>query len=401
MTRHDRPLLGRRTVGGLALGGRLALAERTSLLVVGPTQAGKTSSLVVPALLRWRGPAVVTSVKGDVLAATRRWRGALGVVQVLEPGDDRGLTWDPLEGVSTMRDALRAARDLTSPSPGRGDTEFWNALAAKLVAALMLGATRTSRSIFDVAAVVERRDFEPWLGRAGDGDDVIRAFLSHEAKTLDGVLTTAETMLVPWRFPQPLAAVRSVVRGPHTLYLCAPRGELRHYEALFRGALRAVLEEQQRLVEAGAARRLLLVLDEAATVAPLDDLDQLAATLSGLDVTLVTVVQDFAQLAARWGARAATIVNNHGARMVLAGLADPMVKNFLPELVATGDEVVPLRRRPPGTAQVVAGQRAVASVRLVPWWSDRRLRARGERAGSVRCPDDRVASPGRGDDPGH
>ncbi|OYV27740.1 MAG: hypothetical protein B7Z82_04505, partial [Halothiobacillus sp. 20-54-6] len=34
------------------------------------------------------------------------------------------------------------------------------------------------------------------------------------------------------------------------------------------------------------------VLDEAATVASLDELDQLAATVSGLDVTLVTVVQD-------------------------------------------------------------------------------------------------------------
>ena len=68
-----------------------------------------------------------------------------------------------------------------------------------------------------------------------------------------------------------------------------------------------------------------MVLDEAATVASLDELDQLAATVSGLGVTLVTVVQDFAQLVARWGPRAATIVNNHTTRVVLAGLADPSV----------------------------------------------------------------------------
>src|ERR1035438_10846877 len=123
-------------------------------------------------------------------------------------------------------------------------------------------------------------------------------------------------MLFPWRFRQPLANVRSVVAGANTLYLCSPRGEHQHYESLFRGALRMVLEEQHRLVDEGRQRRLLLVLDEAATVAPLDELDQLAATVSGLDVTLVTVVQDFSQLKARWGARAATIVNRSEERRV-------------------------------------------------------------------------------------
>jgi type IV secretory pathway TraG/TraD family ATPase VirD4 len=213
-------------------------------------------------------------------------------------------------------------------------------------------------------------------------DAVVRRFLAHDPKTLDGVLTTAETMLMPWRFPQPLAQVRRVLEGANTLYLCSPRGEQRHYEPLFRGALRMVLEEQQRRVEAGSSRRVLVVLDEAASVASLDELDELAATVRGLNVTLVTVVQDFAQLVARWGPRAATIVNNHTTRVVLAGLADPTVGKYLPELVETKPEVrhVPLRLRPRGTAVVVAGGRRVFAVRLRPWWRDRRLRNRGTRA---------------------
>jgi hypothetical protein len=143
-----------------------------------------------------------------------------------------------------------------------------------------------------------------------------------------------------------------------------------------------VLEEQQRQVEAGSSRRVLVVLDEAASVASLDELDELAATVRGLNVTLVTVVQDFAQLAARWGPRAATIVNNHATRVVLAGLADPTVAKYLPELVETKPDVahVPLRLRPRGTAVVVAGGQRVFAVRLRPWWRDRRLRSRGSRA---------------------
>lgn len=351
-------------------------------MIVGPTQVGKTSSLVIPSLLRWTGSIVVTSVKNDVVAATSAWRRAVGDVQILEPGRDDGLTWNPMEGVTTMRHALRVARDLTQGASERGDTEFWNSLATKLVASLLSVATEQSRDVFDVAAVVESRDFAPWLtGRSRGASEVLHNFLQHDPKTLDGVLTTAETMLMPWRFRQPLARVRSVLEGSNTLYLCSPRGEQSHYEPLFRGALRMVLDEQQRLVDQGTQRRLLLLLDEAATVASLDELDQLAATVSGLDVTLVTVVQDFAQLTGRWGSSAPTIVNNHTTRVVLGGLADPSAANFLPELFESKEGRVPvaLRLRPFGTATVVAGRQRAFAVHLTPWWRDRHLRARGVR----------------------
>ena len=378
---NDRPILGRRYWNGLSGGPYITIGPRSSLLVVGPTQAGKTSSIVVPALLRWRGAVIVTSVKSDVVEMTAKWRRSLGDVQVLEPGRDGGLTWDPLEGVSTLRHATRVARDLTLESD-RGDGAFWNALATKLVASLLFLANERGATIFDVAQVVERHDLGSWLGtRPSVASDVVRSFLDYDPKTLDGVLTTADTMLMPWRFAQPLAAVRHVVEGANTLYLCSSRGEQRHYEPLFRGALRMVLEEQQRRVDEGSQRRLLMVLDEAATVASLDELDQLAATVSGLGVTLVTVVQDFAQLVARWGPRAATIVNNHTTRLVLGGLADATVGTYLPELVESRPEAprVPIRLRPRGTGLVVAEERPIFHVRLRPWWRDRSLRDRGVR----------------------
>ena len=70
----DRPILGQRTWHGVAYGRNLQLEPRNSLLIVGPTQAGKTSSLVVPSLLNWTGAAVVTSVKGAVVRETMEWR---------------------------------------------------------------------------------------------------------------------------------------------------------------------------------------------------------------------------------------------------------------------------------------------------------------------------------------
>ncbi len=385
MMREGTMGLGRRSWKGYPLGWTARLERGHSLLVVGPTQAGKTSSLVVPAILTWSGPVVVTSVKSDVVSITAAWRASRGRVQRLEPGRDDGLTWDPLEDVASLRHALRVAKSLTHEST-RGESEFWNALAVKFLAGLFVAARERHASIFDVATLVESRRWDEWVSYDGSAPHtMLRSFLDYEPKTLDGVVTTAETMLLAWRFRQPLARLDDLLDADNTLYLCSPRGEHGAYEPLFRGALRRVLEDQQQRHDAGRARPLLLVLDEAATVASLDELDQLAATVAGLGVTLVTVIQDFSQLAARWGPRAATIVNNHATRVVLAGLADPTVSTYLPEILEAEGErpVVPLRRRPRNTAVVVAGRRAVFSVHLRPWWRQRHVRARGSRATSV------------------
>jgi len=131
-----------------------------------------------------------------------------------------------------------------------------------------------------------------------------------------------------------------------------------------------VLEEQQRLVDVRAQRRLLLVLDEAATVASLDELDQMASTVSGLDVTLVTVLQDFSQLKAVGSSGLDHCEQSHDP-FGLGRSGRSTASQFLPELFETRKDappLVPLRQRPPGTGTVIAGHRPAFSVRLQPWW---------------------------------
>ena len=378
--RGERPVLGRPSWHHVGVGPRLELPSGHSLLVVGPTQSGKTSSLVVPAILRWSGPLVVTSVKRDVLELTRPWRERMGEVHELEPGRASGATWDPLESVMDYHDALGVARDLVVGDRSRAssESEFWNALAVKLLGALAVVVKQRGGSVFDLVALVEERSFLDEVPDADDADvlRVLRTFRAHEPRTLDAVATTVEAMLTPWQRRQPLAQLGALLDGPNTLYLVAPRHEQRRYEGLFRGALRAVVVDQQRRFESGTGRELLAVLDEAAVVAPLEDLDQLAATGRGLGITLVTVFQDFAQIEARWNDRAATIVNNHASRLVLGGLVDPRATRYVPELGEEPHSARALRTWPTHSAALVSGRRALRTVRLVPWWRQRRLRRR-------------------------
>ena len=83
---------------------------------------------------------------------------------------------------------------------------------------------------------------------------------------------------------------------------------------------------------------LLVVLDEAAHIAPLPELDGLAATSASHGIQLVTIWQDLAQVKGRYGSRAPTVLNNHRAKLFLPGIADPETLEYASRLV--GDEEV-------------------------------------------------------------
>src|SRR5271156_324778 len=125
--RHDlRPPLGDPKMqhpGRLALGTvhglvrpALVAAERAqSVVVVGPTQSGKTTALAVPAILAWEGPVVAASVKSDLLRSTRSRRNERGRIWCIDPTGSTGMrpsTWSPLTPCVEWAAARRAAAGL-------------------------------------------------------------------------------------------------------------------------------------------------------------------------------------------------------------------------------------------------------------------------------------------------
>lgn len=361
--------LGRRFYRQWIPGEAIRTVPFRSVIVIGPTQSGKTSQIVIPSILTWDGPVVVTSVKNDVVGVTQPWRERSGPVLIIDPSSPNGVTWNPLEDVTTFRESLHVMRELFTPLPNANpESLFWNSHAAKLTAGLATIARRRGDSIFDVVYWLEShlRGVPPT-----DDDTAIRVldgFMAMEPKTLDGIIATALAVLEPWTLPQPLGDVRSVLRANGTVYLCAPRLDHRRYESLFRSAIRSIVDEQELLARDGKSAPLLLVLDEAASIAPLHDLDQMAATLSGSHVTLMSVFQDAAQIQHRWASAARTLVNNHSYRVVFHGTVDATMCELLPELVPDAAAIATLRRERPGSARLLALNLAPMTIRARPWY---------------------------------
>jgi type IV secretion system protein VirD4 len=82
----------------------------------------------------------------------------------------------------------------------------------------------------------------------------------------------------------------------------------------------------------------MLLLDEAANIAPIPDLATLASTAGGEGVQLVTIYQDMSQLRHRYGSQWGSIASNHVAKVVLPGITDPETLSYFTSTV--GDEEV-------------------------------------------------------------
>ena len=106
VVKADLPPAGRLLLGvlpGVARLSGVAAETAQSVVVVGPTQSGKTTSLAVPAILGWRGPVVAASVKGDLLRHTRGDAARLGRVWCIDPTASSGAPGRRLVAADRLR----------------------------------------------------------------------------------------------------------------------------------------------------------------------------------------------------------------------------------------------------------------------------------------------------------
>lgn len=422
---------GERERGRLVLGRRgrrlLATVGQASVVVVGPSRiANKTTGLTIPAVLEWDGPVVATSTKTDLLEATIAHRRSLdGKVMVFDPTGLTGMgnvQATPLAACGSWRGAMRVAHLLTTSARPGGegieDADFWYAAAEKLLAPLLFAAAcRKGGQIADVIA---------WLNDGKQAEETVReelrktkceealsawrANLNREPRQRSSIYTTAETVMRAFADPRVLEASTRADYTPaalldgkaNTLYLCGPA----HEQERLRGLFAAMLSELVGVVyESSAASgkpidpALLMVLDEVANTAPMPELDVLAATGAGQGIQLVTALQDFSQAQARWGKRAATMLNNHQAKIFSPGTSDPATLDYVKAVVGDGEfrqhsetaaergrgsstegstyrALTPanvVREGKPGSALLVYGHRPAARIEMRPWFEDSEL----------------------------
>jgi type IV secretion system protein VirD4 len=351
---------GGRVVLGTHHGKLIAAQANASTLIVAPAQSGKTSGLATPAILEWEGPLLATSVKGDLLVDTYEARRRVGEVRVFDPmgaTNYEGSAWSPIQASDTWTAARRVSATLLNievpTDDGGPDMSFWRPSSQGYLAALLYAANLSDATIGDILSWIKGADI-------GDVDDALTALdndgsrgagRAHEEieglwgmdpKFVSSVRGTLSTALYAWgeESVEDATAITDggitaewLLNGNNTLYLVAPAQDQHRLTGLFGALIQTVVAEAfARSARTGKAidPRLLMVLDEAANIAPIKNLDAIASTGPGQGVTVLTVLQNMSQADEAWGSdKAQTIVANHRARLFGSGIADTTTINYL------------------------------------------------------------------------
>lgn len=281
---------------------------RGAVAIFGPSQSGKTTGLITGLDAR-DGPAIVSSVKADLLRATLSGRADAGQVKVFDPLGITGqasATWTPLRAAGDLRGALAAAQMLARAGGDEGPNDrFWRGQAEQLIAAMLWTAANTEgRSMRNVVKWVMDLD-RPRDDRPSTLAPLVRLLTDHsdpqialaakqvqgwlqgqwstDPRTTSSVYATARDAVWPWADPDVAASAEGceitldwLLGGNNTLSLCAPLGDDTRIGVVFAVVLHDLITQAfDRYNRTGDPLdpRLLVLLDEAANT-PLPKLPQ-------------------------------------------------------------------------------------------------------------------------------
>ncbi len=136
-----------------------------------------------------------------------------------------------------------------------------------------------------------------------------------------------------------------------TVYIHAPAEHQQAAAPLVCGLLAEIRRStyqahRQRTLTSG---RVLFALDEAANIAPLEELPSIASEGGGQGLTLLAAFQDLSQARTRWGEAAEGFLTLFGTKLILPGIADPRTLESVSTALGEYDREVVARTRSRGS----------------------------------------------------
>ncbi len=327
---------------GRARGVDVYTSVRDSVVLLGPSGAGKGVYVVVNRVLDAPGAVVVTSTRPDVLAVTMTARSKVGPVGVIatDGSVDRlpeMVRWSLIAGCRDGRVATARAQVLAAgSSAGVEDASFWQDWSEKVIKALLHAAAWGDVGIDDLwrwtqsaaaakagLAILQNLDrrvpsdacrVEPgWadtLAQVFDGDDKFRGNVwAGVGKAMAGL----DLYAVRRRFDPPPGEnldAEKFLTSKGTLYLLAESDDpaSRLLQCLVADITRTAKTIADRSPKARFDPPLTLVLDEIANWAPLPALSTYVSAYGGSGIVTVAIIQSRSQMARTWGTDAAKAI---------------------------------------------------------------------------------------------
>ncbi|WP_159108309.1 type IV secretory system conjugative DNA transfer family protein [Hyphomicrobium sp. GJ21] len=340
-----------------------AEGEEGHLITVAPTGAGKGVGCIIPALLTWRGPAIVIDPKGENYAVTARRRRDMGQkVHVLDPF---GVTdciqrasLNPFDMLGPLKQAsyddmrVLAHAVIQEKVLSTKNDPYWDSRAASLVTdAIEYCVDHLIKpTLMDVRTVIENYDrysvcatsFSP-APVASAHHGILEPFAPlgmGTERTRTSITSTAMDQLnfitggaVANSLFHSTIDLKKVERGdPITIYLVLPPNKLFTHAKLLRLWLITLLGAIGRR-EAAPKLPTLMLVDEAAQLGEVKEITTAITLMRGYGVKVWTFWQDLTQLAKVYPHDWQSILNNSAFHQYF-GASTPMAARVLQEYLA-------------------------------------------------------------------
>ena len=334
-------------LGHSAAGGWVAAHPEHAVLVLGPPRSGKTSAVVIPALLASPGAVVCTSTKPDVLRATVGARSTAGQVWLFDPAAEqdrppkgaRRLRWSPVAAATSWDRALQLSRAMTaatSPGAGTMNESHWRERSAALLAPLLLAANVGGLNVGDVLRWVLRGDLDAPASVLADhaqpvAEDVLAGIARTDSRERSSIFSATAGALAAYNADATRRAAAHpnfdpdrFVSGTDTIYVTAPAHAQAQCAPLVVGMLEQIRHAAYSRARPGdgCGPPLLMCLDELANIAPIHDLPALVSEAGGQGLHVLACLQDLSQARSRWGDAADGFLSLFQTKLILDGIAD-------------------------------------------------------------------------------
>lgn len=335
----------------------LAVCAEDSVLVFAAPRQGKTSQVVIPWLHHWPGPALVTSVRRDVLLATATLRQQAGPVVVMAPTGMAAwpsmLAWSPTSGCQSLDKARQRAEVMVtvgrSEKQDSSNAGYFGANATNLLTLWLHAAAITGRGMREVLGwSLDDRDDTPIRllsdhpqaapGAAALLDGLYRT----PPETKSGLWTTVQTALAPLLSPTAQATfspehdsfdLERFLRANGTIYLLVAEKQAAALAPLISAFVDELIDTAKTIADTSPGGRLDpplgLFLDELANVTPLPSLPGLMSFAGGSGIFITGILQSKAQAEARFGReQAAMLWGAATVKVILGGLSGPELREI-------------------------------------------------------------------------
>ena len=334
--------------------------DRHTVTVAG-NRAGKSSTVLIPNLLRYPGSALVLDPKGELARATAAQRIRMGqTVHILDPFGETGAptaSHNPFDELGQGRRehvAADAAQLADALIISNNKDPHWTDSAKNLVRGIALHLLSTDGSVVTIREVRKRLNGTPadldalFTDMAGSSafDGIIANIgasflgkLESGGRELQGILSTTQEQTAPLDDIVGITErsdfrLRDLAAGRTTIYLVLPGMRMGTHYRWMRLVIQQALAAMERTPVPRGQLSVWFMLEEFPSLGHMRSIETAAGLMAGFGVKLWSVLQDLTQLQTHYPKSWETFLGNAGVIQAF-GNADVTTTEHLSKLLGS------------------------------------------------------------------